>query len=279
MGAGDSPGHPCALHSTSVRSIWKGAVSFGLVSVPVRVYAATGRHDVPVHQVHAEDGGRIRYRRVCSVDGAEVETAAIAKGYETDGDGLVVLTDADLDTLPVRSSHEIDVLEFVPAEQVDPLLFSTCYYLEPEKTAAKPYGLLRDALVASQRVAVVKVALRQRERLAVLRVRDRVILLQTLLWPDEVREPAFAVLDERVELKPKEAQMAAALVESLTGDFDPTAYTDEYTEALGALITAKVEGGEVTRPGGEDADVAPPVDLMAALRASVERAQERRRSA
>lgn len=262
-----------------MRSIWKGAVSFGLVSVPVKVYAATGRHDVPVHQVHAEDGGRIRYRKVCSVDGAEVETAAIAKGYETDGGGLVVLSDADLDALPVRSSHEIDVLEFVPQDQVDPLLFSTCYYLEPERTAVKPYGLLRDALTSSERVAVVKVALRQRERLAVLRVKDRVICLQTLLWPDEVREPAFAVLDTAVELKPKEAQMASALVDSLAGDFDATAYTDEYTAALAGLIEAKVEGGEVTRPAGADDDLEPPVDLMAALRASVERAKGRRRTA
>jgi DNA end-binding protein Ku len=264
---------------TSVRAIWKGAVSFGLVSVPVRVYAATGRHDVPVHQVHAEDGGRIRYRKVCSVDGAEVEAREIAKGYETDGGGVVVLTDADLDALPVRSSHEIDVLEFVPAEQVDPLMFSTCYYLEPEKTAVKPYGLLRDALAASDRVAVVKVALRQRERLALLRVKDQVICLQTLLWPDEVREPAFAVLETEVELRPKEQQMAHALVESLAADFDPAAYTDEYTEALEGLINSKVEGGEVRAPGGGEEELAPPVDLMAALRASVERAQERRRTA
>ncbi len=270
---------PSAPTVTSVRAIWKGAVSFGLVSVPVRVYAATGRHDVPVHQVHAEDGGRIRYRKVCSVDGAEVEAREIAKGYETDGGGVVVLTDADLDALPVRSSHEIDVLEFVPAEQVDPLMFSTCYYLEPEKTAVKPYGLLRDALAASDRVAVVKVALRQRERLALLRVKDQVICLQTLLWPDEVREPAFAVLETEVELRPKEQQMAHALVESLAADFDPAAYTDEYTEALEGLINSKVEGGEVRAPGGGEEELAPPVDLMAALRASVERAQERRRTA
>lgn len=262
-----------------MRAIWKGAISFGLVSVPVRVYAATGRHDVPVHQVHAEDGGRIRYRRVCSVDGAEVETAAIAKGYETDGGGMVVLTDADLDALPVRSSREIDVLEFVPADQVDPLMFSTCYYLEPEKTAAKPYGLLRQALAASERVAVVKVALRQRERLALLRVRGDVICLQTLLWPDEVREPAFAVLAQEVELKPKEQAMASALVESLAADFDPGEYTDDYTTALGALIEAKVEGGEVRSAAGGEEELTPPVDLMAALRASVDRAKERRRSA
>ncbi|HEX5510731.1 MAG TPA: Ku protein, partial [Actinomycetales bacterium] len=161
-----------------MRAIWKGAVSFGLVNVPVRVYAATGEKDVKFHQVHEEDGGRIRYKRVCSVDGEEVPYAEIAKGYETEDGELVILTDDDMSKLPLTTSREIEVVEFVPAEQVDPILFAKCYYLEPEKTAVKPYALLREALNETDRMAVVKVALRQRETLAVLRVRDDVICLQ-----------------------------------------------------------------------------------------------------
>jgi DNA end-binding protein Ku len=264
-----------------VRAIWKGAVSFGLVNVPVRVYAATGEKGVRFHQVHATDGGRVRYRRVCSVDGDEVPYAEIAKGYETEDGELVVLTDADLADLPLATGREIDVVEFVPADQVDPVMFATCYYLEPERAAAKPYALLREALTSTERVAVVKVALRQRETLAVLRVRDRVICLQTMLWPDEVREPDFDVLDAEVSLRPQELAMASSLVESLAADFDPTAFTDDYTRALQELIAAKVSSGEVQRPpaaaetggaGGEGQVL----DLLTALQRSVERARSQR---
>ncbi|MFP5347658.1 MAG: Ku protein [Actinomycetes bacterium] len=262
-----------------MRAIWKGAVSFGLVNVPVRVYAATGEKDVKFHQVHEEDGGRIRYKRVCSVDGEEVPYAEIAKGYETEDGELVVLTDEDFADLPLTTSREIEVVEFVPADQVDPILFAKCYYLEPEKTAAKPYALLREALAETDRMAVVKVALRQRETLAVLRVRNNVICLQTMLWPDEVREADFDILDADVELKPAELKMAASLVESLAADFDPGQFSDDYTEALQALIEAKISSGEVrqpqetTEPPGKGAEV---VDLLTALQRSVERAKAAR---
>ncbi len=181
-----------------MRAIWKGAVAFGLVNVPVKLYAATGETGVTLHQVHEKDGGRIHYRKVCSVDGEEVPAAEIAKGYETDG-RMVVLSDADLAELPLSTEREIAVEEFVPAEQVDPIMLAKTYYLEPEKTAAKPYALLREALRATDRMAVVKVALRQREQMAVLRVRGEVICLQTLLWPDEIREADFPVLDAEVD--------------------------------------------------------------------------------
>src|SRR6185503_15945745 len=216
----------------AMRAIWKGAVSFGLVNVPVRLFAATQENDIRFHQVHREDGGRIRYKRTCSVCGEEVDYTDIAKGYETSDGQLVILSDEDLDKLPVASSHEIDVVEFVPAAQVDPILFARSYYLEPDARAAKPYALLREALIETDRMAIVKVALRQKENLAVLRVRDKTILLQTMLWPDEVRQPDFAILDEDVELRPKALKMAASLVESMASDFDPDQFTDGYRGAV-----------------------------------------------
>ncbi|TXR51744.1 non-homologous end joining protein Ku [Quadrisphaera setariae] len=266
-----------------MRAIWKGAVSFGLVNVPVRVYAATGTKDVSFHQVHAADGGRIRYQRTCSVDGEPVAYGDIAKGYETDDGDLVVLSDADLAALPLATGREIEVVEFVPEAQVDPLMYDKAYYLEPDRTAAKPYALLREALARTERVAVVKVALRQRETLAVLRVRGNVICLQTVLWPDEVREPEFEVLGADVALKPAEMAMAASLVESLAADFDPTQYADGYREAVRALVEEKIASGDVRRApavsdgsgAGEDGD-GEVVDLLAALRRSVERAKARR---
>lgn len=265
-----------------MRAIWKGAVAFGLVNVPVRLYAATGEHEVRLHQVHREDGGRIRYRKVCSLDGEQVEWADIAKGYET-GDGeLVVLTDEDFDQLPLSTEREIEVLEFVPAEQVDPILLQKTYYLEPDRTAAKPYALLRGALEQTDRVAVVKVAIRQRESMAVLRVRDKVIVLQTLLWPDEVREADFPVLDDDVSVRPQELTMASSLVESLAADFDPSQYEDAYVTALEELIAAKVSSGDTRAPAsppeeeGASEGGAEVVDLLAALQRSVDKARAAR---
>ena len=172
-----------------MRAIWKGAVSFGLVNVPVRLYSATENHDVQFRQVHRTDGGRIKYQRVCSIDGEQVAYDDIAKGYETEDGQMVVLTDEDLAELPVSSSREIAVEKFVPADQIDPMLLEKSYYLEPDKAAAKPYALLRDALKAADRMAVVTVSIRTRMTIAVLRVRDDVIVMQTMLWPDEVRSP------------------------------------------------------------------------------------------
>jgi DNA end-binding protein Ku len=260
-----------------MRAIWKGAVSFGLVNVPVRLFAATEENDIRFHQVHREDGGRIRYKRTCSVCNEEVSYDDIAKGYETSDGQLVILTDEDLDQLPVATSHEIDVVEFVPSNQVDPILFAKCYYLEPDAKAAKPYALLREALIETERMAIVKVALRQKETLAVLRVRDRAILLQTMLWPDEVRKPDFAVLDSDVELRPQELKMAASLVESMASDFEPEQFSDDYREAVVELIDAKLERGESAQlPAKDDADkgkTSEVIDLLTALQRSVDRAR------
>ncbi|WP_434056944.1 Ku protein [Pseudonocardia lacus] len=256
--------------------MWSGAVSFGLVSVPIKLYSATTNHDIRFHQVHAADGGRIKYKRTCSIDGEEVDYADIVKGYETEDGELITLDDEDLDSLPVATGHEIDVVEFVPADQIDPLLFDKSYYLEPEAKAAKPYALLREALVQTDRMAVVKVALRQRETLALLRVRDKAIVLQTMLWPDEVREPDFDILDTDVDLRPQELTMAASLVESLGADFDPADFHDDYRDAVVELIERKRTTGE-TRPApvAEKRDEGPDsmTDLLSALQASVEAAR------
>jgi DNA end-binding protein Ku len=267
----------------SVRAIWKGAVAFGLVNVPVKLYAATGEQDVPLHQVHEADGGRIRYKKTCSVCGEPVEMRDIAKGYQTDDGKLVVLTDEDMGQLPLSTEREISVLEFVPAEQVDPIMLSKTYYLEPDKTAAKPYALLREALAATDRMAVVKVALRQRESMAVLRVRDDVICLQTLLWPDEIRAADFPILDADVTVRPQELTMASSLVESLAADFDPSEFHDSYREALETLIQTKVETGStqnVPVPAGaaEEAGGGEVIDLLSALQRSVEKARGARGS-
>ena len=260
-----------------MRAIWKGAVSFGLVSVPVKLYAATESHDVQFRQVHAKDGGRIRYQRVCSVDGEEVAYADIAKGYETDDGQMVVLDDEDLADLPSTSSREISVEKFVPSEQIDPMLLEKSYYLEPDKAAAKPYALLREALKEADRMAVVTVSLRNRMTTAVLRVRDDVIVLQTMMWPDEIRTPDFAGLDAAEDgVKPQEKKMARMLVETLAGDYDPSEYEDDYRSALEALVQAKLEGGEVHKAPETEKKSGEVVDLLAALQRSVEAAKSSR---
>ena len=257
-----------------MRAIWKGSVSFGLVNVPVKLYAATESHDVSFRQVHAKDGGRIKYQRVCSVDGEEVAYADIAKGYETEDGELVILTDDDMAELPLTSSREIAVEKFVPREQIDPMLFEKSYYLEPEKSGAKPYALLRQALLDADRMAVVTVALRQRTSVAVLRVRDDVIVMQTMMWPDEVRQPDFSV--EPGEIKDAEVTMAHLLVETLAGDFDASDFEDDYAGAVEALVKAKIEGGEVKKTAKTPKSSGEVVDLLAALQRSVDAAKASR---
>ncbi len=257
-----------------MRAIWKGAVSFGLVSVPVKLYSATESHDVSFRQVHAKDGGRIKYQRVCSIDGEEVAYADIAKGYETEDGEMVILTDDDLADLPSTSSREIAVEKFVPTDQIDPMLFEKSYYLEPEKSGAKPYALLRQALLEADRMAVVTVALRQRTSVAVLRVRDDVIVMQTMMWPDEIRTPDFNV--EVGEVKESESKMATMLVETLAGDFDASEFEDDYAGAVEALVKAKIEGGEIKRTPTSTKSSGEVVDLLAALQRSVQAAQSAR---
>jgi DNA end-binding protein Ku len=264
-----------------MRSIWKGALTFGLVNVPVKVYSATEDHDVSLHQVHNKDGGRIRYQRVCEIDGEVVPYSDIDRAYD-DGQRTVVLSKEDFEALPAEKSREIDVVEFVPSEQVDPLMFDKAYYLEPDSASPKAYVLLRKTLEQTDRTAIVRFSLRQKTRLAALRVRGDVLVLQTLLWADEVREAAFPSLDEPVKISGKELELSSALVESFASDFDPTEFTDDYQEELRTLIRAKLEQGDAidtseTFGAEEETDAGGEViDLMEALRASVERSRAAR---
>lgn len=263
-----------------MRAMWKGSVAFGLVNVPIKLYAATEDHDVRFHQVHAADGGRIKMQRTCSLDGEKVEYKDIAKAYETETGQVVVMEESDFDGLPVPGVREIEVLEFVPSEQVDPVLFDRSYYLEPESRAVKPYVLLREALLQTERTAIVRVVLRSKSQLAALRVRDGVLVLQTMLWPDEVRAADFDVLETDVDVKPQELAMAASLVDNLSMDFEPDKYHDDYREALLAVIESKLAGGQGIAPvaasDSDDAGDGIVVDLMAALRESVERSKAER---
>jgi DNA end-binding protein Ku len=259
-----------------MRSIWKGAITFGLVNVPVKLYSATEDHDVELHQVHDADGGRIRYQRKCEVCGKVVDYAHIDKAY-AEGATTVVLTEDDLKSLPEERSKEIEVVEFVPSEQIDPIMFDRSYFLEPEKSATKAYALLRKTLEETDRTAIVQFSLRQKTRLGALRARGKVLMLQSLLWDDEVREADFKTLEDDVRVSAQEVKMASSLVDNMAADFAPDKFGDEYQEQLRTLIAAKIEQGDKLDTAatfgeeGEKADQADVIDLMEALRQSVER--------
>jgi len=264
-----------------MRSIWKGAIAFGLVNVPVKVYSATEDHDLSLHQVHDKDGGRIRYQRRCEVCHKIVEYEHIDKAYD-DGDRTVVLTDDDLSSLPEEKSREIDVVEFVPSDQLDPITFDRSYFLEPDSKSSKAYVLLRRTLEETDKTAIVHFALRQKTRLGALRVHGDVLMLQSLLWDDEVREAKFAALDEKVRISAKELEMSASLVESFAADFSPEKFSDDYQDQLRELIEAKLAKGDdvsteetfgtdsddETDANDDDSDNV--IDLMEALKRSID---------
>ncbi|MFZ4895343.1 Ku protein [Plantibacter sp. Mn2098] len=259
-----------------MRAIWKGAVTFGLVNVPVKVYSATEDHDIALHQVHDKDGGRIRYQRRCEVCGKVVTYDHIDKAYD-DGEQTVVLTEEDFAALPAERSREVEVVEFVPSDEIDPIMFDRSYFLEPDGSSSKAYVLLRRTLEATDRTAIVRFALRQKTRLGALRVRGDVIMLQSLLWDDEVREARFPALEDTVRISAKELEMSEALVESFSSRFRPDAFTDEYQTQLRQLIEAKLEQGDALDTDAtfgiqaEDDGGGETIDLMEALRRSVER--------
>jgi DNA end-binding protein Ku len=262
----------------AMQAIWKGAISFGMVTIPIKVFSATEEKDISFRQVHVADGGRIRYKRVCSECGEEVPYSDIGKGYEMADGRMVVLEPDDFADLPLSSKKVIDVLEFVPADQVDPLYLGKSYYLAADGgPGAKPYVLLRDALEGSELYALVKVALRSRESLGLLRTHDNVLVLQVMLWPDEVRDSAFAAPDEDVEIRKQEKAMAESYIDTLRGEFDPDQYHDEYRQALEQVVEAKAAGVALPAESEEEeTEGAEVVDLVAALRASVEAAKARR---
>jgi DNA end-binding protein Ku len=272
-----------------MRSIWRGAITFGLVNVPVKLYAATEDHDLSLHQVHDADGGRIRYQRRCEICGRVVDYQHIDRAYDA-GDRTVVITDEDLKTLPVEKSREIDVVEFVPTEQVDSIRLERSYYLEPDSKSPRSYMLLRRVLERTDRIAIVQFTLRQKTRLGALRVHGDVLLLQSLLWDDEVRQADFPSLDAEVKLQDREVEMAESLVRSFESDFSPADYTDEYQVQLRRLVDAKLAQGDAVdteqtfgRQPEEAAGDGEVIDLMEALRRSVaanrEAAEERKTKA
>jgi len=259
-----------------MRAIWKGAIAFGLVNVPVKVYSATEDHDISLHQVHNADGGRIRYQRRCEVCSKIVDYEDIDKAYEDDG-RTVVLSREELKSIPAENSHEIDVVQFVPAEQLDPMTFEKSYYLEPDSKSPKAYVLLRRALEDTDRVAIVQFALRDKTRLGALRIRGDVLVLQALLWADEVREASFPSLETPIRISAQEREMSAALVDSMAADFEPDQFTDDYQLQLRQLIEAKLEKGESLDteetfgvPAAE-AGSGEVIDLMEALKRSLEK--------
>ncbi|MEV8040478.1 Ku protein [Arthrobacter sp. NPDC080082] len=259
-----------------MRAIWKGAIAFGLVNVPVKVYSATEDHDISLHQVHNADGGRIRYQRRCEVCSKVIDYEDIDKAYEDDG-RTVILSREELKSIPAENSHEIEVVQFVPADQLDPMMFEKSYYLEPDAKSPKAYMLLRRALEDTDRVAVVQFALREKTRLGALRIRGDVLVLQSLLWADEVREANFPALETTVRISAQEREMSAALVDSMAADFDPAQFTDDYQLQLRQLIDAKIEQGdsldteETFGAPAAEAGTGEVIDLMDALKRSIER--------
>jgi DNA end-binding protein Ku len=257
------------------RTMWRGAISFGLVSIPIKVFPSTEEKTLRFNQLHDKDGGRIKYQRVCALCGEEVSFDHIVKGYEYEKDHYVTLEDEDFDAVPVESSRAIDIQQFVDLAEIDPVYYKKSYYLVPEETGIKAYTLLREAMSGDGKVGIAKVSFRDKEHLAALRFKDEVFVLETMYWPDEIRAAEFEELSKDVKVRPQEVQMARTLIENLTGDWEPEQFRDEYREALLGIVEKKVAGEEITiQPEAEPTKV---VDLMEALKASVEAAKEKER--
>ncbi|HYI45652.1 MAG TPA: Ku protein [Actinomycetota bacterium] len=263
-----------------MRALWKGAITFGLISIPVRLYSAVSEKGLKFHLLHEEDGGRIKYQRTCSKCGKEVTWDDIVKGYEYSKDHYVQFTDEELDAVDLDTVRAIDVVSFVPLESIDPIYFNKTYYVAPEPSGIKAYKLLQEALEAEKQVGIAKVALRDKEHLATVRIMEHegkpVFVLETMHWPDEIREPEFEELDKNVTVRDAEVKMARQLVQQLADDFKPGEFRDEYREALEELVNKKVEGEEITVAATPEEEPTKVVDLMEALKASVEEAKKRR---
>ncbi|KUM31166.1 Ku protein [Arthrobacter sp. EpRS66] len=258
-----------------MRAIWTGSIAFGLVNVPVKAYGATEDHDIDLHQVHGKDGGRIRYERRCEVCGKKIAYKDLDKAYE-DGERTIVLTDEDMDALPAEKSREIEVIQFVPAGQVDPLMLEKSYYLQADSKSPKAYELLRRTLQDTEKLAVVRFALRQKTRLGILRVRSKVMVLQAVMWSDELRDAEAVAAEKSPRISEQELKMSAALVDQYSSDFTPDEFQDDYQVQLQALIEAKIEQGEdldteatfgSQDQGSESGEV---IDLMEALKRSID---------
>lgn len=262
-----------------MRTLWKGAITFGLITIPVKLYSAVQEKSLKFHMLHEEDGGRIKYKRECAKCGKEVSWDDIVKGYEYSKDHYVTFTSEELDSLEVDSIHSIDVVTFVPLEQIDPIYYNKTYYVAPDAAGVKAYKLLAQALESEGQVGIAKVALREKEQLATVRLSDGVFVLETMHWPDEIRQPEFEELDKKIQIREAEVSMARQLVQQLSSDFDPNEFQDEYRAALESLVEKKVEGQEVTVTETPAAEPAKVVDLMEALKASVAEAKKNKKPA
>lgn len=260
--------------TTSNRAVWRGAITFGLITIPVGLYTATEDRDVSFHLLSAEDGSRIRYKRVSEQTGEEVDWDDVVRGFEYEKGHYVTFTDEELERIPADSLRAVDVVQFVHAEQIDPIYFERSYYVAPEESAVKAYRVLVEALRRSDRVGIGKVTIREKERLCTLRPKDDVIVLETMKWPDEIRIPAFDELESDVEASGQEVEMAQSLIDHLSADFDPTAFHDSYRQRLEDAITKKIAGEEV-HLAPEAPEPEKVTDLMEALQASVEATRKR----
>ena len=262
-----------------MKALWKGAITFGLISIPVRLYSAVSEKGLKFHLLHEEDGGRIKYKRECAKCGKEVTWDDIVKGYEFSKNQYVQFTEEELDSVDVESVRAIDVVAFVPLESIDPIYFNKTYYVAPEPSGLKAYRLLQEALEAEGQVGVAKVALRDKEHLATVRLKDDVFVLETMYWPDEIREADFEELDKKVEVRDAEVKMARQLVQQLSDEFKPEEFQDDYRKALEALVEKKVEGQEITVAPVPEEEPTKVVDLMEALKQSVEAAKKKKPAA
>ena len=260
-----------------MKALWKGAITFGLISIPVRLYSAVQEKRPKFHLLHADDRGRIKYQRICSKCGKEVSWDDLVKGYEVSKDHYVDFTEDELEALGVDSVSAIDVVSFVPLTSIDPIYFNKTYYVAPEPSGLKAYRLLADALEAEGQVGVAKVAFREKEHLATIRLKDDLFVLETMHWPDEIRAPEFEELDKKVSVRDAEVKMARQLVQQLSDEFKPEEFEDDYRKAVEALIEKKVEGQEITVAPPPEEEPAKVVDLMDALRASVDAAKEKKK--
>jgi DNA end-binding protein Ku len=261
--------------STSKRSIWNGAITFGLITIPVGLYTATEDRDVSFHLLSGKDQSRIEYKRVSAKTGREVDWDDIVKGYEYEKGKYVVFTPEELEQIAPESARSIDVVQFVDESEVDPIFFEKSYFVVPSEVAVKGYELFVRALSESGRIALAKVAIREKERLCILRVRDGMLVLETMKWPDEIRQAEFEQLQKRPRVSAQELKMARQLIDQLTGEFDPKVFADSYRGRLEEAIEAKIEGNEITVNPAE-APTEKVVDLLEALKASVDQTRAKR---
>jgi DNA end-binding protein Ku len=264
-----------------MRPIWKGSITFGLISIPVKLFSAVQEKSLKFNMLHDEEacpegGGRIKLKRTCSACDQEAAWDDIVKGYEYTPGHYVTFSQEELRALDVDSIKAIDVVSFVPLTDIDPIYFNKTYYVAPDATGIKAYKLLADALEAEQQVGIAKVALREKEHLATIRLKDDIFVLETMHWPDEIRAAEFEELDKSVDVRDTEVKMARQLIQQLSADFDPSQFQDEYRLQLEKLAEQKVEGKEVTVAAEPEEEPAKVVDLMEALKASVADAKKKK---